>query len=259
MFPKPVLSLVIPNYNFGRFLQELLAGLDGLAGRDRLQVIVADGGSKDDSLTIARQFLRPHDQLLRGPDDGQADAIGKGLAEATGDWFMFQNSDDLFDLSALEAFLENPPHHGSHAVIAYDQDILVETNARWERRAAFRHSTPIGWRQLSWSIYYTNQATIYNRAMAQKTGFDSGKCFAMDYDFVVRFFKQHRPRVFVAHRVLGIQRLHADTKTSNMQSVCEAESADIRSLEFRPLDRVIGFSEAVRYHFSKRVAAWCGK
>lgn len=254
MQTSPVLSVVIPNYNFGPFLRELLAQLDMLKCRERLEVIVVDGGSKDDSLEVAREFLQPQDSLLYGPDNGQADAISKGLALATGDWFMFQNSDDLFELSALDAFLSAPPSTERFEVAAYDQDILFEDAQQWKRQPAFRHHKVIGWRQLSWAIYYTNQATVYDRRKAQETGFDISKRFAMDYDFVVRYFKIHQPRVLLGHHVLGMQRYHSATKTTTMQDICQAESAEIRVQEFAPLDRAIGLLEAALYHVFKRIA-----
>lgn len=248
-----ILSVVVPNYNFGRFLRELLIDLNSLEHRHRLEVLVVDGGSTDESLEFAREFLLPQDKLLLGPDDGQADAIGKGLQAATGIWFMFQNSDDLFDLSSVNGFLAKPPEPGSYDVVAFDQDILVEGHKGWTRRRAFQHNGPIGWRQLFWSIYYTNQATIYDRHKAREIGFDAGKRFAMDYDFVVRFFKRHNPSVLFVARPLGMQRLHGDTKTSTMQPICKAESADIRRTEFFVFDRILGFSQAVLYHARKRL------
>lgn len=253
MTSPATLSLVVPNYNFGSFLRELLTGLNGLAHRDRLEVILADGGSTDDSLDVARELLRPQDRLLPGPDKGQADAIAKGLRAATGRWFMFQNSDDLFDVLTLDRFLATAPEPGRYDVVAFGQDLLLEAPGGWMRRPAFRHHGRIGWRQLSCSIYYTNQSTIYDRAKAQATGFDIGKRFAMDYDFVVRFFKQHEPTVLYMDQVLGMQRLHGDTKTSTMQPVCIAESAEVVRSEFNTLDRALGFSQAVVYHLRKRL------
>lgn len=253
MLPSPVLSLVIPNYNFGRYLRELLLGLDSLECRDKLEVIVADGGSNDDSLSVARAFLRPHDRLLIGPDNGQADAISKGLAASNGDWFMFQNSDDLFDFGTLDAFLRDPPTLDLCDVVAYDQEFLIEGPEGWSRIPAFRHRGTISWRQLYWSIYFTNQATIYDRSKAQQTDFDRNKRFAMDYDFVVRFFKNYDPKVHYPHRTLGIQRLHDDTKTSTLQPVCRAETAEVVRRQFNLYDCASGFVQAAVYHARKRL------
>ena len=252
---RPTLSLVVPNYNFGTYLRELLAALNELKNRDQVEVILADGGSTDTSLEVAAAFLQTQDRLIHGPDKGQADAISKGLSIATGHWFMYQNSDDQFEVPTLEWFLANAPLPGRCDVVAFDQDLLLETTTGgWYRQAAFRHHSPIGWRQLSWSIYYTNQSTIYDRCKAVETGFDATKRFAMDYDFVVRFFKQHRPAVLTVDQVLGMQRMHGDTKTSTMQDVCAEETAEISRSEFSMLDRSVGFVQAALYHAAKHIA-----
>lgn len=250
-----LLSVVVPNYNFERFLRELLSGLNSLKHRDRLEVIVADGGSTDGSCELASLLLLPQDQFLPGPDSGQADAIQKGLLHATGNWFIFQNSDDLFDLDALDSFLANPPATDNYDVVAFNQDVLVEGPEGWVRNRAFLHHGRIGWRQLFWSIYFTNQATIYNCSKAKEIGFDTTKSFAMDYDFVVRFFKKYSPSVLFVPRPLGMQRHHADTKTNTMQAVCEQETAHIKRIEFKLLDRVLGVLQAVVYHARKRIVA----
>lgn len=250
----PLLSIVIPNYNYARFLEHLLAGLNNLEHRDKIEVIVVDGGSSDSSLDIAKKYLSTHDKLLFGPDDGQADAIAKGLSIATGDWFIFQNSDDLFDFATLNLFLSEANKWAAFSVIAFNQDFLVFSENNWTRKTGFRHSRPVGWRQLSWSIYYTNQATIYKRMNAIDVGFDVSKKFALDYDFVVRYFKKFNPMVLIINQVLGLQRLHEETKTSKMQEICLTETRLIKQCEFTLLDRTIGFFQASLYHLQKKFA-----
>lgn len=248
-----VLSVVIPNYNFKDFLAELLMQLNSLDNRNRLEIIVVDGGSTDGSIIVARSLLKPHDKLLYGPDSGQSHAISKGLSVASGRWFMFQNSDDLFDIKTLDALLEEIALFNEYDVLAFGQDFLEYDGASWLSRSGFRHFFKINWRQLVWSIYFTNQATLYDRVKSQSIGFDSEKKFAMDYDFVVRFFKKIKPKVRYFNSVLGLQRLHSVTKTSTMQDVCIHESKDIVHDNFSIFDRLVGYCFAFNYHFFKYV------
>lgn len=252
---EPTLSIVIPNLNFAVFLEDLLRSLNSSRFRNRIELVVADGGSSDGSVEIARLLLKDGDTLLTGPDSGQADAINKGLSAASGTWFMFQNSDDAFNVEVLDLFFELNPSNELYEVIAYDQDRLIQAGAGWSAKKGFRHSGPIGVRQLSWNIYFTNQATIYNRRLAVAVGFDIGKRFAMDYDFVVRFFKSSNPRVLMQPGVLGLQRIHAATKTNNLQDVCRLETLEIKQREYSANDRLLGLIEALAYHARKAMRA----
>ena len=127
-------SIVTPNYNYGRFLrknlQSVLAQVEsGLersgassssehkndAGRAecdpgsfRVEHIVIDGGSTDDSVqilerwdsfvrgTAAAKESRYSFQFVSEPDNGQTDAINKGLRLATGDIVAWLNADEWY-------------------------------------------------------------------------------------------------------------------------------------------------------------------
>lgn len=252
---KPVLSVVVPNYNGAQYLEELLLQLRDIKGRERLEVLVMDGASSDSSLEVAKALTYDHDIINSQKDDGQADAIAKGLELARGRWFMFQNSDDLFNIPVLEGFLENFDRFGGGNVVAFDQAVSVLENENWRTYLAFAHTRPITFQQLSVNIYFTNQSTVYLTKEAKLIGFDKSKQFAMDYDFVVRFFRTMRPKVVMVDKVLGTQRMHPDTKTSNMGDVCARETAEIRNREFSVVDRGIGVLRAASYHFDKKLRA----
>lgn len=60
-----------------------------------------DGGSTDGSIEIIKKYERWIDYWETGPDDGQANALDRGLRLATGLWFQNVNSDDLLLPDAL--------------------------------------------------------------------------------------------------------------------------------------------------------------
>ena len=78
---NPLVSIVTPSYNQGRFIEETIASVRA-QDYPRIEHIVVDGGSLDGTLaTLAR-----HDHLrwVSAPDDGQTAALRKGFAMATG-------------------------------------------------------------------------------------------------------------------------------------------------------------------------------
>lgn len=104
-------SIVTPNYNYGRFLKKALESVLAQAdasGAPEIEHIVIDGGSTDDSVqilerwdsfvrgTAAAKESRYSFQFVSEPDNGQTDAINKGLRRATGDIVAWLNADEYY-------------------------------------------------------------------------------------------------------------------------------------------------------------------
>lgn len=247
------LTIAIPNYNYGDFLGKLLLMINACELREKIEVIVSDGGSTDASREVCIALLKPQDQLIYGPDKGQADAIDKALKVAQGQWFMFQNSDDMFELGELNRLVQLIESQIDSDVIAFDYGTMnpIEGGQDWYREIAFRHTSHIPTSQLAYNIYFTNQSTAYRTALAREIGFDNSYRFALDYDFVVRFFKRFQPKVHFEVGALGYQRMHGQSKTSKLSAICREETLAIRAKEFSVADRISGLFHYFWYHSVK--------
>ena len=91
------LSIAVPSYNYVQFLEVCLSSIQQQDYRD-FEVLIADGGSKDGSLDIIRRFCDTDTRfrLVSTSDQGQADAISKAFAYASGDILCFLNADDCY-------------------------------------------------------------------------------------------------------------------------------------------------------------------
>lgn len=98
----PRISLVTPSFNQGQYLEETIRSVL-LQGYPNLQYIVIDGGSTDNSVEIIQKYSAWIDHWVSEPDEGQSDAINKGLDVTDGEWFNWLNSDDYLLPNALHA------------------------------------------------------------------------------------------------------------------------------------------------------------
>ncbi|WP_170428875.1 glycosyltransferase family 2 protein [Ruegeria arenilitoris] len=90
----PAISVVIPNYNCSAFIERTIKSvLD--QNYPKLDLILADGGSTDGSLEIAERYRDAFSHIISEPDTGQANALNKGFAKATGEVMGWINSDDM--------------------------------------------------------------------------------------------------------------------------------------------------------------------
>lgn len=86
----PTLAIVIPVLNEGATLAARLAALNGLRQRG-VQLVVADGGSRDDSVAIAEAHA---DRVLTAPS-GRASQMNAGAAACQSDLLLFLHADTL--------------------------------------------------------------------------------------------------------------------------------------------------------------------
>jgi len=100
MNPLPRISVVVPSFNQAKYLELTLRSILDQNYPD-LELIVIDGGSKDESPEIIRKYEQHLKFWCSEPDGGQTQGIIKGFSHATGEVLCFLNSDDLFEPGAL--------------------------------------------------------------------------------------------------------------------------------------------------------------
>ena len=98
----PLISIVTPSYNQGGYI---LDTVKSVLSQDypNIEYWVIDGESTDSTLSILREYDGdPRFHWISEPDQGQSDAINKGLARCQGELFVWLNSDDMLAPGALQ-------------------------------------------------------------------------------------------------------------------------------------------------------------
>jgi glycosyltransferase involved in cell wall biosynthesis len=96
----PRISVVIPSFNQGEFIEQCLLSVLGQHYPD-LEILLIDGGSTDCTLEVLRPYQDGLSYWHSRPDRGQADAINYGMQRSSGAVLCWLNSDDMFLPGAL--------------------------------------------------------------------------------------------------------------------------------------------------------------
>lgn len=91
----PSVSVVIPSWNQGRFIDRTLLSILKQDYPGSIEIIVSDGGSNDETVEVLKKY---GDLLIwwSAKDKGFVDAVTKGVARATGEILAIQSSDDYY-------------------------------------------------------------------------------------------------------------------------------------------------------------------
>ena len=89
------LSIVIVTYNASFDVERTLKSVFDQTFAD-FEVIIIDGGSKDDTLDIIKKFEIRIDYCVSEKDRGIYDAMNKGIEASKGEYVQFLNAGDYF-------------------------------------------------------------------------------------------------------------------------------------------------------------------
>ena len=99
------ISIIIATYNaqkrLGRCLDSILS-----QKTDDVELIIIDGGSKDQTRSIIENYKLIVDYSISEKDDGIYHAWNKGVKIAKGDWIMFLGADDCLTPGAIRKIMQ---------------------------------------------------------------------------------------------------------------------------------------------------------
>jgi glycosyltransferase involved in cell wall biosynthesis len=178
----PLVSIVTPSYNQAAFLQDSIRSVQA-QDYTRVEYLIVDGASQDGSQEIIRRY---QDQLawwVSEPDQGQAEAINKGLSRATGEIVAWLNSDDLYlpgAISSAVAALQADPQLG----MVFADAITIDPQGRPLNRLSFGDWSL---QQLMAFRIICQPAVFMRRAVLQEAGYlDASYHFMLDHHLWLR-------------------------------------------------------------------------
>lgn len=233
----PLVSIVTPSYNMGRFLEETV---QSVISQDypHIEYVVMDGGSKDGTIEILNKYAGRL-RYVSERDGGQAAAINKGFAATTGPIFAFLNADDTYLPGAVGKaatyMLENP-----YAGMLYGEAYYTDESGKILER--YPTSTP-DVSYLNRNCYICQPASFMRRDAFEKAGrMNEAQHYVLDYDLWMRMAKLFQ--MVKVDDYLATSRLHRDNKTLGQRGRVYREilRAVKTNYGYVPFDWTFGYS-----------------
>ena len=223
----PIVSVVVPCFNHGRFLGEALASIGTPAART--EIVVVDDGSTDSTAEVIATFETTNDfRSVRQQNAGLAAARNRGLHESRGKYLVFLDADDRLAPGAVDigaAKLEEHPEcafvFGRSRMMAEDGTLLVTPD---QPRMVRDH-----YRELLRRNYIWMPAMVMFRRdpLERIGGFNGAVNAAADYEMYLHL-SRHYP-VFDHAQMVAHYRKHGTNMSGDAARMLRETLAVLRS------------------------------
>lgn len=215
------ISIITPSFNQGRFIERTIKSVinQGIVG---LEYLVVDGGSTDNTLNVLKNYSE-YIQWIHEEDEGQADAVNKGLRMTTGEIIGWLNSDDIYYPNAIKKvndfFAKNP-----EIDIIYGKAFHIDVNGI---EMGFYYSEDWNLERLKNVCYICQPAVFFRRRVINKFGYlDKTLQYCMDYEYWLRLALSGAKFAYLPE-VLAGSRLYEETKTLSSKIAVHKEINDM--------------------------------
>lgn len=203
----PRITVVTPSYNQGAYLEQTITSVLG-QGYENLEYIVMDGGSTDNSVEIIQRYADRITYWQSERDTGQAQALNRGFARATGDILCWLNSDDFYLPGVLHEIARTVDD--TDGLIYGDCLSFAEVGTRARVNRPPAHD--LEWLKLV--DYIVQPSSFWKRSVWEKVGVLNEELhYAFDWDWFLRASEVAKVRK--VNRIFSAYRFHDAHKSSH--------------------------------------------
>lgn len=210
------ISIITPSFNQGRFIEETIESILNQKYVD-IEMIVVDGCSSDNTIEILKKY-EGRIRWLSEKDNGQTDAINKGLKMANGDIVAYLNSDDYYTTGALSNvlayFKENPDCKiltGDYIIVNEFGEVMHSPIRLYKHILRKINGISL----LCFTNYISQPSTFWRRELLDEIGyFNEDLHYVMDYEYWMRVMKKYK--LHVTSETLSVFRIHSQSKGGHL-------------------------------------------
>ena len=244
---SPLVSIVIANYNYGRFLEDAIQSIASQDSGGCVELIVCDAGSSDNSVEVIRKYAAglppnvdrrewhggaenvdspnsPISWWCSEKDGGQSAAFNKGFSHAHGRFLTWLNADDIMLPGVVKKLAESVRQHPecewfTGGCIHVDPMLRIFKCVRSRQMSSYRARHGM--------VNVSGPSSFFSRDLYERVGkIDERFQYAMDIDLWVRFALLAQQSFIPFVRYAWALRLHPEAKMSGHKFTADGKILD---------------------------------
>jgi len=242
---KPLVSIVTPSYNQGRFIERTIRSVLRQSYKE-IEYIILDSCSADETAAILKKYRRDVSQVIIEKDGGQSDAVNKGFAKCNGTILAYLNSDDCYAnenvvARAVEILAQNPD-----VDLIYGRRQVIDEHGFHIRTEPFRHFDHSRFMK---ACFLWQEGAFWTRSIYERAG--AYVCdqyrFALDYEMWLRFLSCGA-KFLAVPEIFGLFRFHDSGKTAS--AWIDVGFSEAKRAQENHFGRVSTLAEMYRHQYS---------
>ena len=204
-------SIIVATYNSGATVKDTLDSIIAQSYTN-VEIIVQDGGSTDDTISIAESYKDERIKIFQEKDSGIYDAMNKGVAKASGEIVGILNSDDVYasdDVvhNIIDTFQKNDVEV-VYGDLKYVDENLEKELRYWKSKDFKKSLFYIAWQPPHPTVYLRRE--VYDKV----GNFNTKYRIAADFDLMFRVFYNHKLSSAYLNKTLVKMRIGGESNRS---------------------------------------------
>lgn len=224
-----LISIIIPVYNTGIYLLHALESVKQQSYKN-IELILVDDGSTDDSVVIAKKFLKSVDfkwRIICTENKGVSNARNVGIEECNGEWILCLDSDDFIVPDTIMALYKVVIKNNSLCAFCEYKSVniqSIESAPTHDDGIVLFTKDELKREFLNRSIKFVIPATLIHYSVAEKIKFDVDCPYSEDTLYTWELIYQVENAVYLKSDMYNYfiregSKQHSQTKEKCLKSI----------------------------------------
>lgn len=184
---QPKFTIITITYNASQWIEQTILNILSQSYTN-IEYIIIDGGSKDGTVDLIKQYSSGITYWSSEPDKGIYDAMNKGLLKATGDYVWFINAGDtLCNSDIVQHVVSLISKKSVLPDIIYGETNIIDENGNSLGMRRLKAPKKLTWKSFRMGMLVCHQSFITKRSIAPL--YDLTYRYSADFDWCIRCMK----------------------------------------------------------------------